>query len=170
MRGHSRRALLGVLPGLGAWLLGTGLSGCGFQLRRPPQLTFGRVALTQFAARSGMADALRAALRSSVEVVSDPRQADVVVVALNEQRLRSIVATGAAGQVRELQLRLQFSYKVQSSRGQELLLPVEMVLSRDMSYAEAFALAKAAEEEQLVREMQEDMALQVLRRLATLKP
>jgi LPS-assembly lipoprotein len=117
-----------------------------------------------------MADALRAALRFSVEVVADPRQADVVVVALNEQRLRSIVATGAAGQVRELQLRLQFSYKVQSARGQELLLPVEMVLSRDMSYAEAFALAKAAEEEQLVREMQEDMALQVLRRLATLKP
>lgn len=147
-----------------------GVSGCGFQLRRPPQLAFARVALTQFASRSGMAASLRAALRSVCEVVADPGQADVVVVALQEQRSRSIVATGAAGQVRELQLRLQFSYRVQSAQGRELLQPVEMVLSRDMSYAEAFALAKAAEEEQLVREMQDDMALQVLRRLATLRP
>ncbi len=170
VRSTGRRRLLGALGTLaGATMLGAGLSGCGFRLRRPPDLAFRRVALVQFSARSGMAAALRAAMRSNLEVVGDPRQADVVVVAIHEQRLRSIVASGAAGQVRELQLRLQFSYKVQSAQGQELLSPVEMALSRDMSYAEAFALAKAAEEEQLVREMQEDMALQVMRRLATLK-
>ena len=47
--------------------------------------------------------------------------------------------------------------------------PAELLLSRDLSYSEAFGLAKQQEEEDLFREMQSDVVLQVVRRLASVR-
>jgi LPS-assembly lipoprotein len=46
----------------------------------------------------------------------------------------------------------------------------ELVLLRDLSYSETLALAKAQEEAQMFREMEADIAQQVLRRLAAVQP
>jgi LPS-assembly lipoprotein len=46
---------------------------------------------------------------------------------------------------------------------------VQLLLSRDMSYSETFALAKEHEEAELFRDMQADVVAQVLRRLASIK-
>jgi LPS-assembly lipoprotein len=45
----------------------------------------------------------------------------------------------------------------------------EIVAARDMSYNETQALAKAHEEAQIFREMEADVARQVLQRLAVLR-
>jgi LPS-assembly lipoprotein len=44
-----------------------------------------------------------------------------------------------------------------------------LLLSRDMSYSESFALAKEQEESQLFRAMQSDIVAQVMQRLARVK-
>lgn len=49
----------------------------------------------------------------------------------------------------------------------ELIPPTELVLGRDMSYSETTALAKEYEEALLYREMQKDIVIQIMRRLAT---
>lgn len=145
------------------------LAGCGFQLRRPPPMPFARIALQGFEPRSPLAEALRRALRDVAEVVAAPQQAQVVLVAMQDRTDRSIVASTATGQVRELQLRLQFGFRVVSPDGTTLAAPAQLVLARDMSFSETAALAKELEEAQQLREMRADIASQVLRRLASLR-
>lgn len=146
------------------------LGGCGFQLRGSSPLPFRRFALTGFAPRSPLADALRDALiRQGAEEVA-PAGAELIVQALADQRERGVVATTAAAQVRELQLRTRLRWRTHTPAGRELSAPAELVLARDMSYSEAIALAKQHEEAALFREMQADIVAQVVRRLEAIRP
>ena len=69
---------------------------------------------------------------------------------------------------RELQLRVHFHFRASTPAGRELIPLTELMLSRDLSYSETFALAKAQEEAELFAAMQSDIVQQVLRRLARL--
>ena len=158
----SRRALLLGLP---AALL----AGCGFQLRRPPELNFQSIALTGFAPRSPLAEELRRQLLLQVRVLDAPDKAQVVLHALEDRRERSVVASTSAAQVRELQLRLKLNFRAHTPGGRELIPRAELLLRRDMSYSETAALAKEFEENELFRELQADLVGQVLRRLAAVK-
>ena len=144
--------------------------GCGFALRQTPPLPFRRIALTGFVADSPLAGSLRQRLADAAQVVDTPGQAEVVLQAITDKRERSVVASTAAGQVRELQLRVRFEFRVVSPGGRELVAANELLLTRDMSYSEAFALAKAQEEAELLTAMQDDIVQQVLRRLAQANP
>lgn len=168
MSSFDRHRRAGLLAGLGV-LAGSSLGGCGFHLRQPPRLGFGRIALTGFEPRSPMALELRRQLGAGARVVDSPGQADVVLQALDDVRERSVVASTAAAQVRELQLRVKFNFRASTPGGRELIPRVELLLSRDLSYRETAALGKELEEAELFREMQADVAGQVLRRLASLK-
>lgn len=145
------------------------LAGCGFQLRREPPLPFKTIALTGFAPRSAMGGELRAALERQVRVITPANEAELVLHAMTETRERSIVAQTASAQVRELQLRVRLQFRVHTPAGRELVPASVLLLARDMSYNETQALAKQHEEAEHFREMQADIVLQVLRRLAALK-
>ena len=150
-------------------MAGALLAGCGFQLRQPPKLAFSSIALTGFARRSPLADAFRRELEKQVKVLEAPDKADVVLHALDDVRERSVVASTSAAQVREFQLRLKFNFRAHTPGGRELIPRAELLLSRDMSYSETQALAKEAEENELYREMNTDVVLQVMRRLAAVR-
>ena len=145
-----------------------GLSGCGFELRRPPQLNFQSIALTGFAPRSPLAEELRRSLAQRVQVLDNAAQAQVVLQATSDLREKSVVASTSAAQVREFQLRVKFNFRATTAGGRELIAPVELLLTRDLSYTEAAALAKEQEETDLYREMQGDVVAQVMRRLASI--
>ena len=157
-----RRSLLTAAAAVAA------LAGCGFELRRAPQLRFRTIALTGFVVHSPLADELRMNINASTTtlVVDAASQAQVVLEALSDARERSVVGSTAAGQVRELQLRTRLQFRLRTSAGRELIAPTELVLSRDMSYSESLALAKEQEEALLYRTMQSDIVAQVMRRLA----
>jgi len=150
-------------------LLAAGLAGCGFELRRAPELKFRSVALTGFAPRSPIEKELRQQIAASrtTEVVELASKAQVVLEALADTRERSVVATTAFGQVRELQLRARLDFRLRTPSGRELIPATEILLSRDLSYDENTALAKEQEEAALVRSMQSDIVAQVMRRLAS---
>lgn len=160
-----RLCLTTALAGLG----GAVLAGCGFKLQQPPVLPFRSIALTGFNPRSPLLAELRSRL-GATQVTEIPAQADVVLHALADARERSVVATTAAGQVREVQLRTRFNFRVNAKGGRVMLPPSELLLTRDMSYNETAALAKEQEEAQLYRAMEADIAQQVLRRLAAVQP
>jgi LPS-assembly lipoprotein len=152
------------------WLVGTAvLGGCGWQLRGATELPFDRIALDGFAPRSPLAEELKRTLAHSAEVVSDPARAQVVLHALSDKRERSVVASTAFGQVRELTLRVRLEFRLATPGGRELIPATELLLSRDMSYSETLALAKEYEETQLLRTMQSDIVAQLMRRLARVK-
>jgi len=161
-----RWPVLAVVAGLAGLAVAAGLAGCGFELRQTPPLPFSRIALTGFPAKSPMAAELRERLSASVQVVDTPGQAEVVLQARTEARSKSVVASTAAGQVRELTLRLRFEFRLVTPGGRELVPPTELLQSRDMSYSETFALGKAQEEAEIYAAMQADTVQQVLRRLS----
>ena len=167
-RQGGRRAALtaGAVAGL-AVLLG----GCGFQLRQAPALNFTTVQLNGFEPRSALGETLRQRLAESTttRVVESLADAQVVLDVLTDTRERSVVASTSAAQVRELQLRSRFRFRLRSQDGRELIPPTEILLRRDMSYEESLALAKEQEAAVLYRAMQNDIAAQVLRRLAAVK-
>lgn len=156
-----RRQALGLL-GLAT------LAGCGFELRRAPELRFRSIALAGFAAKSPLAAELRSTLAASptTTLVEAAPQAQVILESLADGREKSVVASTAFGEVRELQLRSRFNFRLRTPQGRELIPPTEILLSRDMSYRETAALAKEQEEAALYRSMQNDIVAQVMRRLA----
>jgi LPS-assembly lipoprotein len=159
-----RRRAFGAAAIAAAWL-----AGCGFAPRQPPQLAFRSMALAGFAPRSPLAEELRRQVAGRVAVLESPERAEVVLHALQDRREKSVVASTAAAQVRELQLRIQFDFRVATPSGRELLPRAQLLLSRDYSTSETAALAKEQEEAELFREMQSDIVAQVLRRLASVK-
>ena len=162
MSWSERRALLAALGG-------ALLAGCGFQLREPPKMAFTSIALVGFAPRSALGEELKKSLAKDVRVIDRPAEAEVVLHVIADERTKSVVASTSAAQVREYTLRLRFSFRAETPGGRELIAPAELLLSRDLSYSENFALAKEQEENELYREMQSDVVSQVLRRLASLK-
>ena len=159
----SKRAFLAAA---GAWAGAGLLAGCGFQLRQPARLQFGSIALTGFPKRSLLEEELKRQLLLQVKVLDSPDKADVILQSLDDVREKSVVASTAAAQVRELTLRLKFNFRARTPGGRDLIPRAELLLSRDLSYSETTALAKQIEEAELFREMQTDVVAQVLRRLA----
>ena len=147
------------------------LAGCGFELRRAPELKFHAIQLANFAPRSPLAAELRASIDSSktTVVVTSPAQAQVVLEAIDDVRDKIVVASSAAGQVTEFQLRERFKFRVRSINGRELIPETEILQNRDLSYTESAALAKEQEENFLYRAMTTDIVSQVMRRLASIQ-
>lgn len=158
-----RRALLALAPAAAV------IAGCGFQLRRPPDLPFSRLALSGFAPRSPLADELKRTLAQTVEVVEQVNQAEAVLQSLADRREKSVTASTAAGQVRGIQLRVRFEFRLVTPGGREYIPDTVLQLARDMSYSETFALAKEQEEQQLYAAMQTDIVQLLMRRLAEVK-
>jgi LPS-assembly lipoprotein len=157
-----RRRWLAGLPALV-------LAGCGFELRRAADLQFQSIALAGFVPRSPLADELRTVLERTVEVKDAPDQAQVILQALGEERLRRAVAFTASGQVRDIQLRLRFKYRAQTPKQRELIPDSEIELIRELSFVESKALGKEQEAQDLFREMQSDIVLQVVLRLSAIR-
>ncbi len=165
---RTRRSVLRSVPMFSVSLV---LSACGFELRRAPELRFRTVQLVGFKPRSPLAEALVISINASQTtlVVDSAAKAQVVFEALSDARDRSVAASTAAGQVRELQLHSTLNFRLRTVAGRELIAPTEIALKRDLSYVESAALAKEQEEAQLFRAMQTDIVAQVMRRLAAVQ-
>ncbi|MEO0003497.1 MAG: hypothetical protein RLZZ22_1189 [Pseudomonadota bacterium] len=168
-----RRAWL-RLAGAGGLTLA--LAGCGFRLRGALQLPFASLR-SNLSRHSEIGHELRAQLQASGVRLVEPGlagqplpAADVELTVLNEQRERAVVGITSIGQVRELQLRVRFKFRVRSGKGRDLIDDLELLQERDLSYDEALVLGKQAEEELLYREMQSDIVRQLMRRLAAIRP
>lgn len=164
-----------LLQGVSAAGLATGLSACGFRLRGAPEFAFASLYISA-PASSPLAQELQRTLESAggqLKVLRDPAQlpqAEAVFELLSEQLERAVVSRNAAGQVRELQLRLRMRFRLRNPQGEDMIAPTELLQQRDISYSETAALSKETEEILLNRSMRTDLVQQLLRRLAALQP
>jgi LPS-assembly lipoprotein len=154
---------------LAALLNSTMVAGCGFALRRPPKLRFRSVQMVGFKPNSALAIELRRNINASGGTRVVESHAQVVFEALADAREKSVVASTAAGLVREVQLRVRLSFRLRTPAKKELIPPTVISLSRDMSYNEGAALAKEYEQTLLYEAMQSDIVSQVMRRLAAVQ-
>jgi LPS-assembly lipoprotein len=160
-----------------AWLMSTalvaGLAGCGFELRKPPRYAFSTI-YSSIPIMSGLGIKLKRSLESSgqVEVITEPRQierAEVIFDQLLELREKVVVGRTSTGAIREFQLRLRYRFRVRSRNGIELIPDSEITLNRDINYNETGALSKESEEALLYKDMENDLVLQLQRRLAAIR-
>jgi LPS-assembly lipoprotein len=161
-----RRDALRTFAVLAATPVVAGLSACGFHLRGPEEVPFSRIALSGFPARSTMAEEIRRALPRNVEVVDAVTQAEVIVDAIEDLRETMVESPTASAQVRELRLHVRLRYRLVRPDGHVLLPQSELEREYDLTYNETNALAKDTEMNALFREMQSDIATQVVRVLA----
>ena len=157
-----RRAAIAVL----ALAAAASLAACGFHRRIAQPLNYERIALSGFADRSTMADEIRRALPETAHIVSSVLESQVVIEAIEDTQKTTVEASTAFGQVRELELHVKLRYRVLDPNGTELLPLADIDRFRDMTYDEKDALAKDTEQKALYRDMQSDMAYQLIRVLA----
>jgi len=160
-----------------SWLMSTalvaGLAGCGFELRKPPRYAFSTL-FSSIPVASPFGVKLKRSLESSgqVEVITDPRQierAEVIFDQLFEFREKVVVGRTSTGAIREYQLRLRYRFRLRSRNGFELIPDTEIFLTRDINFNETGALSKESEEALLYKDMENDLVLQLQRRLAAIR-
>jgi LPS-assembly lipoprotein len=142
-------------------------------LRKPPNYAF-KTLYSSIPVVSPFGVKLKRSLESSgqVEVISDPREAEraqVIFDQLFELREKVVVGRTATGAIREFQLRLRYRFRVRSRNGIELIPDTEITLNRDINFNETGALSKESEEALLYKDMENDLVLQIQRRLAALR-
>ena len=149
------------------------LAACGFKLRGSVDFAFKSLYLNG-AANSPFLKELQRHLEAagSLTVLRDASEAlkaDAIYDDLGQRRERVIVSRNAAGEVRELQIRLFAKFRVRDQKGGHYVPDSELMQYREISYVETYALSKANEEDMLYRNMQTDIVQQIVRRLAIVK-
>lgn len=149
------------------------ITGCGFQLRGTasgnlpykslyialPETADVRIWLERYINAAG-----------STKIVDTAKEADAVFHQLNDSRIKTILSVNAQGRVREYRLQLDYRFQVINSKGQILVKPNEVSLSRDITFDDSNILAKDLEEGLLWRDMNNDLVNQIMRRLSIIKP
>jgi LPS-assembly lipoprotein len=164
-----RRTLLTTL--LGAVAGASLLEGCGFKLRTAQPMPFKTIAVTPERGAGVAGEMARYFNDSLLPVAPGAGGAlpDVILDIVQELREKIVVSVNSSGQVREYQLRLRVFFKLRTPKGRELISLTEIEQNRDISFNESVVLAKENEEALLYRDMQTDIAQQLLRRLAAAK-
>ena len=165
-----RRALQQLAAGVAL----IGLSGCGYKLRQAPKFAFDSVRIAGNESTPVSRELRSALLANGLQVLTTASPAagapaQVVLTVVTDQRERVAVGQTAAGQVRELQLRTRFTFRLRTAADKELIEDTELLLERDLSFSETAVLSKDAEEALLYRDMATDLVQQVVRRLAAVK-
>ncbi len=158
---------------LTALILAVVLAGCGFHLRGEGS---GNLPYkTMYIALPDTSDVnlwLQRYIKASgqTEIVDDAKQADAVFQQLAENKQKSVLSINAQGRVREYRLQLNYTFRLINQKGQVLVPPNEITLTRDVSYDDSNVLAKGLEEDLLWRDMNNDLVNQIMRRLSIIKP
>lgn len=160
----NRRFFLAVVPALLA-------AGCGFQLRRSDGIPFSSLYVD---APSGslVAQRIRNSLTSNpkTRLAATAGEAEVVLKISQEERTKVILSLSGAGRVTEYRLGLRLSYSVNDKAGHGLAAPEVIELTRDITYDDTKVLAKGAEEQLLYRDMDDNAAQRIVRRLQAINP
>ena len=148
------------------------LAGCGFRLRGAgtgqQQYPFRSLYITGTA--TAMTGQIKRLLAGQVQVTDKAVDAEVVLTVLTDREQRSASAISASAQVREVELLQLFDFSLTDTNGRILIDTAPIQARRFVSYRENEAVAKEAEFELLFRDMRNDVARQVLRRLAAVRP
>jgi LPS-assembly lipoprotein len=152
------------------------MSACGFQLRGSANYPFTSVFVqTPATATLGgpaapvIPDVISGLSRNGVQIKAKIEDADFSVRFLQVTFDKRVLSLSGAGRAREFELEYRIRYEFVDAKQRVWGEPGEITIRRDFSFAESQALAKEAEERQLIRDMQLDGAAQILRRLQSVK-
>ena len=146
------------------------VAACGFHLRGAATYNF----QTVYVNASGsppMGVAMRKALADtgSAKVADDPKAAQVILDIPPVVDDKEVLSLSQRGAVREYQLVKRAQFRLHDADGNDWLPAGEVVVRRAYTYNETEVLARDAQEQRLLREMQQDIVQQLVRRLQAAK-
>jgi LPS-assembly lipoprotein len=147
------------------------VAGCGFQLRRLEGIPFASL-FVDAPAGSVVAQRIRNSLVSNktTRLAATADEAEAVLKITEEERSKTILSLSGAGRVTEYRLGLRLAYSISSRDERVLAEPENIELNRDMTYDDSQLLAKGAEEQLLYRDMEDNAARRIVRRLQSIPP
>ena len=147
------------------------VAGCGFELRRTQGVPFASLYIDA-PAGSAVTQRVRNLLASNkhTRLVPTAGEAEAVLHIYQIDRSKRILSLSGAGRVTEYRFGLRLTYEVKGREGRSLVAAETIELSRDMTYDDAQLLAKSAEEQLLYRDMEENAAMRIMRRLQSIPP
>ncbi len=152
------------------------LAACGFQLRGAANYPFTSVyvqaPVTQALGGAGapvVPDVIDGLMRNGIGLKTKIEDADFSIRFLQVTFDKRVLSLSGSGRAREFELEYRIRYEFVDARQRVWGEPGEITIRRDFSYSESQALAKEAEERQLIRDMQLDGASQILRRLQAVR-
>jgi len=145
------------------------LTACGFHLRGEYNVPFASVFVSTTGA-SQVAVVLRHAITNSpTKLMLTAKDAEAQLNISDEKRERIILSLSGAGRVREYQLKLRVRYQLVDSKGGVPIPTSEIQLQRIMTYDDSQVIAKQQEEALLYKDLEQDAAFQILRRMSSIK-
>ena len=169
MAATRRRHVVTGLAG-GAFIVSSGLAGCGFQLRGSYSLPYESIYVGGADYNLIVANMKRAIRNTGTRLADSKEDAQATFLPAGEKREAKILSLSSTGRVREKRLVYTYNYRVIDGKGRDLVLPGSVELTREITYADSDVLAKTQEEELLWRDMEGDLVQQLMRRLAAAKP
>ena len=165
---NKRRSLLLAISSI------TLLTACGFKLRGSVALPFDSIFVDSPAGSVVGVEVTRqlralASAQATTKVLDKPEGAALIVKILSEVNEKEVVGFSTSGRQREYQLRLRLRYVALDSKGKTIGEETELVIRRDVSTIDSQLTAKQQEDVLLYQSMQNDMAQQLLTRIAAIK-
>ena len=114
-------------------------------------------------------DVIQSLATSGIVIKDKIEDADFAIRFLQVFFDKRVLSLSGGGRAREFELEYRVRYEFVDAKARAWGEPGEITIRRDFSFAESQALAKEAEETQLIRDMQLDAAAQILRRLHAVK-
>jgi len=164
-----RRGCLRALAGLVA---AGGLGGCGFRLRGEVTYAFATLFVTG-PPGSPIIIELRRVLGSSdaTKLVEKAADAQAILEITNVIDDKGVLSLSSGGRANEYVLTKRVSFWVHDNAGRDWLPAGEITVRRSFTFSESEVLAREAQEQRLLRDMQTDVVQQIVRRLqAATKP
>jgi LPS-assembly lipoprotein len=146
------------------------LASCGFQLRGDPEVGIRKLFISSVGPSAVVADIRRTLATGPTRLVTSAVEAEANLRILHEEREKSVATITGSGRVYEYQLLLRVRYELRvPGREDAVIAPTLIETRRLISYSETAPTAKEAEEQLLYKDMQLDIARQILRHLAAAK-
>ena len=163
-----RRAAFARL--LAAVALAGGLAGCGFHLRGDVSYSFASLYVNGAAAPQ-FALELQRVLDSSgaTRIVAAPAEAQALLAITSVVDDKGVLSLSSGGRVREYLLTKRVAFNVRDAEGRDWLPASEFTVRRAYTFNETEVLAREAQEQRLLKEMQTDAVQQIVRRLQAAK-
>lgn len=145
-----------------------GLTACGFQLRGQYKFDFDSLKLAGME-KTEVYRIMDLQLETNGLKVNEGKKAPLRLNLIREKRDRSVITFSASGRALEVRLTYDLQYSVTDKNGDYLIATTDLTQRRDLTYNDNQLLSSENEESGLYQEMEQDMARQIVTRLANLK-
>lgn len=146
-------------------------SGCGFRPRGRFAVPFKTIYL-DMSEQSPLTQEIRRRIEAetSATVVTSEKDADAVLSTTRSRRTREINSYNDSGDAREYRLGCDITFRLATPDGYEMMPSTTLFARRDIPYTTRNYLSRETEEATLYRDIERDIAIQLMRRIEAAKP